>query len=151
VYGFREHADDGRSDKLGAPRLWSDFLHDLRGSYRDRNRPIADFEAGGAAAIEADKMEAVLADFPTSKGWSMEQFAAVRTREIYRSPNGDRWLLARDPDIGRVFVRGGQPPALRSELFSSRLVMDQRSIPAAELGRPPDLTVGRTRLRPSEP
>jgi hypothetical protein len=25
--------------------------------------------------------------------------------EIYRSPNGDRWLLARDPDIGRVFVR----------------------------------------------
>jgi hypothetical protein len=35
----------------------------------------------------------------------MQQFAAVRTREIYRSPNGDRWLLARDPDIGRVFVR----------------------------------------------
>jgi hypothetical protein len=35
----------------------------------------------------------------------MQQFAAVRTREIYRSPNGDRWLLARDPNIGRVFVR----------------------------------------------
>ena len=35
----------------------------------------------------------------------MQQFAAVRTKEIYRSPNGDRWLLARDPDIGRVFVR----------------------------------------------
>ena len=35
----------------------------------------------------------------------MQQFAAIRTREIYRSPNGDRWLLARDPDIGRVFVR----------------------------------------------
>ena len=30
---------------------------------------------------------------------------AVRTREIYRSSNGDRWLLARDPDTGRVFVR----------------------------------------------
>jgi hypothetical protein len=31
---------------------------------------------------------------------------AVRTREIYRSaPNGDRWLLGRDPDTGRVFVR----------------------------------------------
>ena len=31
---------------------------------------------------------------------------AVRTREIYRSaPNGDRWLLARDPDTGQVFVR----------------------------------------------
>jgi hypothetical protein len=35
----------------------------------------------------------------------MQQFAAVRTREIYRSSNGDRWLLARDPETGRVFVR----------------------------------------------
>src|SRR5207245_8105143 len=35
----------------------------------------------------------------------MQQFAAVRTTEIYRSPNGDRWLLARDPETGRVFVR----------------------------------------------
>jgi hypothetical protein len=36
----------------------------------------------------------------------MEQnFVAVRTREIYRSPNGDRWLLARDPETGRMFVR----------------------------------------------
>jgi hypothetical protein len=35
----------------------------------------------------------------------MEQFrVAIRTREIYRSPNGDRWLLARDPNTGRVFV-----------------------------------------------
>jgi hypothetical protein len=30
---------------------------------------------------------------------------AIRTREIYRSVNGDRWLLASDPDTGRVFVR----------------------------------------------
>jgi hypothetical protein len=30
---------------------------------------------------------------------------AVRTREIYRSANGDRWLLAQDPNTGRVFVR----------------------------------------------
>ena len=31
---------------------------------------------------------------------------ALRTREIYRSaPNGDRWLLAHDPDSGRVYVR----------------------------------------------
>jgi hypothetical protein len=30
---------------------------------------------------------------------------AVRTREIYCSANGDRWLLARDPDTARVFVR----------------------------------------------
>jgi hypothetical protein len=29
----------------------------------------------------------------------------LRTREIYHSANGDRWLLARDPDTGRVFVR----------------------------------------------
>jgi hypothetical protein len=30
---------------------------------------------------------------------------AIRSREIYRSANGDRWLLAIDPDTGRVFVR----------------------------------------------
>ncbi len=30
---------------------------------------------------------------------------AIRTREIYRSANGDRWSLARDPHTGRVFVR----------------------------------------------
>jgi hypothetical protein len=30
---------------------------------------------------------------------------AIRIREIYRSANGDRWLLVRDPDAGRVFVR----------------------------------------------
>ena len=29
----------------------------------------------------------------------------VRTRELYSSPNGDRWLLARDVRTGRVFVR----------------------------------------------
>jgi hypothetical protein len=64
----------------------------------------------------------------------MQQFAAVRTREIYRSSNGDRWLLARDPETGRVFVRhepnlpsGGQSRTLRSERFSSRLATDQRS------------------------
>jgi len=26
-------------------------------------------------------------------------------RELYHSPNGDRWYLARDPATGRVFVR----------------------------------------------
>jgi hypothetical protein len=38
--------------------------------------------------------------------WLWREFrVAVRTREIYLSANGDRWLLARDPDTGRVFVR----------------------------------------------
>src|SRR5439155_18352010 len=48
---------------------------------------------------------------------------AIRTKEIYRSPNGDRWLLARDPDTGRPFVmhepnlppRVAKSPILRSE------------------------------------
>jgi len=36
----------------------------------------------------------------------MEQIGVVvRTREIYRSANGDRWLLALDSDTDRVFVR----------------------------------------------
>jgi hypothetical protein len=30
---------------------------------------------------------------------------ALRAREIYKSPNGDRWLLALNPETGRVFVR----------------------------------------------
>jgi hypothetical protein len=28
----------------------------------------------------------------------------IATKDLYRSPNGDRWLLIRD-DTGRVFVR----------------------------------------------
>jgi hypothetical protein len=49
---------------------------------------------------------------------------AVRTRLIYVSPNGDRWLLAVDPDSGRVFVRhapnvpsGGQVANIEIEAF----------------------------------
>jgi hypothetical protein len=30
---------------------------------------------------------------------------AVEMRELYSSPNGDRWYLARDVDLGEVFVR----------------------------------------------
>lgn len=30
---------------------------------------------------------------------------AVKMRELYSSPNGDRWYLARDVDLGEVFVR----------------------------------------------
>lgn len=26
-------------------------------------------------------------------------------RELYRSPNGDRWILAREPSSGRAFIR----------------------------------------------
>ena len=29
---------------------------------------------------------------------------AVEMRELYSSPNGDRWYLARDVDLGQVFV-----------------------------------------------
>jgi hypothetical protein len=29
----------------------------------------------------------------------------VKTRELYRSANGDRWCLIREPGAGRVFVR----------------------------------------------
>jgi hypothetical protein len=64
----------------------------------------------------------------------MEQSAAVRTREIYRSPNGDRWLLARGPETSRVFVRHepifpqvDRSWTLRSEPFSLQPAMDRRS------------------------
>jgi hypothetical protein len=30
---------------------------------------------------------------------------SLETRELYRSANGDRWCLVRDPGSGRVFVR----------------------------------------------
>jgi len=29
----------------------------------------------------------------------------IETRELYQSSNGDRWLLVRDSDADRVFVR----------------------------------------------
>ena len=30
---------------------------------------------------------------------------AAYTRELYYSPNGDRWYLARDPGSGRLFIK----------------------------------------------
>ena len=30
---------------------------------------------------------------------------SLDTRGLFRSPNGDRWSLVRDPGSGRVFVR----------------------------------------------
>jgi hypothetical protein len=66
----------------------------------------------------------------------MQQFAAVRTREIYRSSNGDRWLLARDPETGRVFVR--HEPASRSPCLQRGMVdsMICHAIHAARSKRP---------------
>jgi hypothetical protein len=53
--------------------------------------------------------------------------AMAHSREIYRSANGDRWLLVREPDTGRVFVRhepnaasGGRPDEDEVGAFLSR-------------------------------
>ena len=51
----------------------------------------------------------------------------VRTRQLYSSENGDRWLLARDPGSGHVFVRhepnapsGGRGADIEIGAFLSR-------------------------------
>jgi hypothetical protein len=51
----------------------------------------------------------------------------IETRELYRSPNGDRWLLARDPATGGVSIRhepnrpsGSQPSHIDIGAFLSR-------------------------------
>jgi hypothetical protein len=51
----------------------------------------------------------------------------IETRELYSSPNGDRWLLARDRASGEVFIRhepnrpsGGQPSHLDIGAFLNR-------------------------------
>jgi hypothetical protein len=51
----------------------------------------------------------------------------IETQELYSSPNGDRWLLARDPGTGEVFIRhepngpsGGQPSHLDIGSFLNR-------------------------------
>ena len=52
---------------------------------------------------------------------------AIETRELYNSPNGDRWLLSRDPASGAVFIRhepnapsGGRPSHIDIGAFLSR-------------------------------
>jgi hypothetical protein len=52
---------------------------------------------------------------------------SVRTRELYHSANGDRWYLADDSAVGRVFVRhepnvasGGRPSDIEIGTFLSR-------------------------------
>ncbi len=51
----------------------------------------------------------------------------VEKRELYSSPNGDRWFLSREPATGRVFVRheanspsGGQVTDIDIGAFLSR-------------------------------
>jgi hypothetical protein len=51
----------------------------------------------------------------------------VRTKELYSSPNGDRWFLSRDVATGEVFVRhepnapsGGRPSHIEIGAFLSR-------------------------------
>jgi hypothetical protein len=51
----------------------------------------------------------------------------IEKRELYASPNGDRWYLARYPETGRVFVQhvpnipsGGQPSTLELAEFLGR-------------------------------
>ena len=51
----------------------------------------------------------------------------IQTRNIYTSPNGDRWHLCRDTEVDRVFVRhepnapsGGQASEIDIGTFLSR-------------------------------
>jgi hypothetical protein len=52
---------------------------------------------------------------------------AVGMRELYSCPNGDRWYLARDVDLGQVFIRhepnlpsGGKAADLEVGVFLAR-------------------------------
>ncbi len=52
---------------------------------------------------------------------------SLETRQLYASPNGDVWYLARYAESGRVFVRhvpnepsGGQPDNIELAAFLSR-------------------------------
>jgi len=51
----------------------------------------------------------------------------VETRELYRSPNGDRWCLAREPGHGKPFVlhepnlpSGGRSARIELAVFLAR-------------------------------
>jgi hypothetical protein len=45
----------------------------------------------------------------------------VQTRQLYRSANGDRWLLAREADSDRVFVRHEANPSSGGHVTDSAL------------------------------
>src|SRR5436190_216096 len=62
----------------------------------------------------------------------MEQSAAVRTREIYRSPNGDRWLLARGFRHEPIFPQVDRSHADRSLSHRSRQWAREARAPAPD-------------------
>jgi hypothetical protein len=45
----------------------------------------------------------------------------IQTRQLYRSANGDRWLLAREADSDRVFVRHEANPSSGGHVTDSAL------------------------------
>jgi hypothetical protein len=71
----------------------------LQNSPEGRGRPPGAGGVFGAVTHRATPWAASCQ--PRSRNLSMSTAA----RELYRSPNGDRWCLVRDPGSGRVFVR----------------------------------------------
>lgn len=76
------------------------------------------------AARPKARLPLVSADRSWSGGMLLE---TIKTRQLYRSPDGDRWLLARDSESSRVFVRhepnppsGGQVSDIEIGEFLSR-------------------------------
>jgi len=66
---------------------------------------LPDRRAGWKSTVVERVSRCVLSSYMVRWSIGAKFRVAVRTREIYRSANGDRWLLARDPDTDRVFVR----------------------------------------------
>jgi hypothetical protein len=72
----------------------------------------------------------------------------IRTKEIYSSPNGDRWLLCKDPS-GQVFVlhrpnapSGGRISSIGVPDFLSRACGPEQQALLALLGSVLDATPG---------
>src|SRR6516225_8558401 len=66
----------------------------------------------------------------------------VEMRQLYRSPNGDAWFLARDPDTGLAFVRheanqpsGGQVTDIEIGAFLSGPLNPEREALLRMIGR----------------
>jgi hypothetical protein len=86
-----------------------------------------DLDVFGALSLRVSRCA-----FPSYMLRSRDIGMAIQFREIYRSaPNGDRWLLARSTETGRVFVRhepnlpsGGQPDDI--EIGAFLLAVDNR-------------------------